>query len=243
MIDFIIVEEELLKISTREQIIEKVMINYDIDYKVTTIDNIMEKSLWLLEKRNFKIYLININNTKEASEMIHYIREVLDDWQSLIIVFYKNIEEKKELEKQKLFILDYLEIGNREDSLLQRDLQIALKNYDQRPNSLKYCYKSICYSIDYWKIMYIEKDKEEKKCIIHTIDKDYYYSGCLNKIEEKIDKRFLKCNRATLINLEQIEYYDIKANKIVFHNQKIYNGISREKKKRIINYLRGLKTE
>ena len=58
------------------------------------------------------------------------------------------------------------------------------------------------------------------------------------RLEQILDKRFLKCNRSYIINLEQIETYNTKTNTITFKNKEIFDAISREKRKDIINYLR-----
>ena len=237
MIDFIILEKDSFYLEKYKKMIDNVMMNYDLDYHFK-IEDINKKEK--LNRNTFKVYIIDITKSTEAIKYIKGIREELDDWQSLIIAFYTSLKEKQLLENQKLFILDYIERQKKFDIQLKRDLQICLKNYDQRPNSLKYCYKRIYYNIEYWKILYIEKEQDEKKCRIHTIEKDYYIQGCLNKLEERLDKRFLKCNRSFIVNLEQISCYDSKNNKIIFHNKEQIDAISRDRKKNIINYLRGI---
>ena len=77
-----------------------------------------------------------------------------------------------------------------------------MKNYDQRPNSLKYCYKKTYYNIEYRNIIYIEKEKDNKICKIKTKENHYYIPGSLKKIENKLDRRFIKCNKNYIINME-----------------------------------------
>ena len=176
MIDFIILEKDSFYLEKYKKMIDNVMMNYDLDYHFK-IEDINKKEK--LNRNTFKVYIIDITKSTEAIKYIKGIREELDDWQSLIIAFYTSLKEKQLLENQKLFILDYIERQKKFDIQLKRDLQICLKNYDQRPNSLKYCYKRIYYNIEYWKILYIEKEQDEKKCRIHTIEKDYYIQVCV----------------------------------------------------------------
>ena len=240
MIDFIIIEDNFIYLSQYKTIIDKVMMNYDIEYNITMYDKYSETTKKFLLKEKFKIYIISYSKQKRSKEMIEYIREELDDWQSLIIVMYDDKEEIKNLEEKSLFILDCISKQKDFSQQLKRNIQICLKNYDQRPNTLKYCYKNTCYNIEYWKILYIEKETEMKRCTIKTIDKSYHIQGYLNQNEKLLDNRFLKCNRSYIINLEQIESYNIKTNLITLKNGETLDVVSRDKKKRIINYLRGL---
>ena len=222
MIDFIIVEDNLLPLSNIKIIIDKVMINYDIDYQIIVYDDYKEEIKQLLSNNNFTIYIFSSNTINKEIDMMKYIREELDDWQCL-------------------FILDYIYKNKPLERHLNRSIQIALKNYDQRHNTLKYTYKNIFYNIEFWKILYIVKEPEEKKCKIKTIDKEYYIPSCLNKLEERLDTRFFKSSRSYIINLEQIDVYDAKNNILTFHNQEQIDAISRDKKKQVINYLRGIR--
>ena len=153
---------------------------------------------------------------------------------------YNHTSEKIKILKENLFIVDYINKNKGFKQKLLRNIQICLKNYDQRPNSLKYTYKNILYNIDYQKIIYIEKEQDSKRCIIKTIDKDYYYLGSINSLVKILDKRFIKCSRSFIVNVEQMTSYDIKTNLMTFKNNTTLNAVSRDNKKTIINYLRGI---
>ena len=235
MIDFIIIEDDLYYINNSKNIIDKVMMNYDINYNFIAYDKYRKE---LLTKDGFKIYIINYSI--DTIELIKYIREYLDDWKSLIIVVYKEREEKLKLIKEDLFIVDYINKNKHYEEKLLRNIQICLKHYDQRPNSLKYTYKNISYNIDFDKIIYIEKEKDNKRCIIKTLDKEYYIPGTLKDVFKLLDKRFIKSSRSFIVNKELMLSYDIKTNIMKFKNNIYLDGVSRNNKKKIINYLRGI---
>ena len=150
MIDFIVVEDNLYYINESKKIIDKVMMSYDMDYYFMVYDKYRKE---LLNKDNFKIYIISYQ--KDSIKLIKYIREELDDWKSLVIILYKDKKAKEELLKENLFIVDYINKRKHFEEKLLRNIQICLKNYDQRPNSLKYTYKNILYNIEFNKILYI----------------------------------------------------------------------------------------
>ncbi len=233
MIDFIMVEDDLYYLNESKRIIDKVMMNYDVSYDFIAYDKYRKE---LLNKDNFKIYIISYKN--DSIDLIKYIREELDDWKSLIIVLYKNKEDKNKILKEDLFIVDYINKIKYFKEKLLRNIQICLKNYDQRPNSLKYTYKNILYNIEFNKILYIEKEQDNKRCIIYTKNKKYFIPGTLSKVKSLLDNRFIKSSRSFIINTEQISFYDIKSNIVTFKSKTKLDCISRDNKKIIINHLR-----
>lgn len=233
MIDFIITEDDLYYVKESKKIIDKVMMNYDIDYSFIVYDKYRKE---LLNKDNFKIYIIT--NKEDTIKMLKYIREELDDWKSLIIILYKEREEKENIIKQDLFIVDYINKRKHFEEKLYRNIQICLKNYDQRPNSLRYIYKNILYNIEFNKIIYIEKEQDNKRCIIYTKNKKYYIPGTLNNVLKLLDNRFIKTSRSYVINVEEISSYNVKSNILSFKSKIKLDCISRDNKKIIINHLR-----
>ncbi len=230
MITFIIQEEkeEYKRIFIKE--IEKVMMNYDIDYEIKSKDNIPEET--------FKIFILNIDLSKEDCNFPEQIRYSYEDWQSMIIIVSKNNQKKQIMYDKRLLLVDYINLSEPFEERFKTAIQIALKNHDRRPNSLKYTYRNIFYNIDFCKILYIEKEKDNKRCIIHTIDQEYYIQGCLGSIEKQLDKRFLKCNRSYIVNTEQILMYNRKKNEIIFKNQEILLVNMKEQKKLVTKAVR-----
>ena len=233
MIDFIMIEDDLYYLNETKTIIDKVMMNYDINYNFIAYDKYRKE---LINKDNFKVYIISYK--EDTIELIKYVREELNDWKSLIIIIYKNTEEKNQVLKENLFIVDYINKRKYFEEKMLRNIQICLKNYDQRPNSLKYIYKNILYNIEFHKILYIEKEQDNKRCIIYTKNKKYYIPGTLTQLLNILDNRFIKISRSFIVNREQLSSYDIKSNIITFKNNIKLNGVSRNNKKVIINHIR-----
>ena len=62
MIDFIIVEDDLYYIKKSKEIIDKVMMNYDINYNFIAHDKYRKE---FLTKDNFKVYILDYNKKAE----------------------------------------------------------------------------------------------------------------------------------------------------------------------------------
>lgn len=227
MIEFVILEQNKNLYNKIKLILEKELMNYDYNYIIS------EKET----NNKFKIYIIDYTKKDKLLERIRYEN---NDWSSMIII----ISESKlisSIEKQKVMPVDIIDKENTmfEDMLL-RSIKIALRNYDTRPKTIKYKYKTTYYNIDLKDIIYIEKEKESKRVIIKTKEEDYYYPSSLTEIEKILDNRFIKCSRSYIINKEQVKLYNTKENIIVLKSGGMVKEISRNKKKDLINYLRNV---
>ena len=241
MIEFIVCEDERDFCVIYKSIIEKIMMKYDIEYNVNVYSGYTRN--WKKAAQNnslFKVYILDLK-TKEGSglDAARYIREELDDWQSMIIIVTAYPEYKYEALGKRLMLIDFVSKLDNLNQRLSQAIQISLKNYDKRPNSLKYSYKNMVYNIEFQKIVYIEKEQDNKRCIIKALDNDYYIQGNLKSIESKLDDRFKKCNRSYIINVEQLQSYNRKTNILTFKNGIELYAVSRDKKKEIEDYVRG----
>lgn len=242
MIDFIICEDNTVLSKKYKLIIEKFMMNHDIDYKYKIFSEYDKKWKDYIEKSNgFKIYILDIKTPKGSGlDAARYIREELDDWNSMIIIVTSYQEYKYEALGKRLMLVDFINKLDNCDNRLMEAINICLKNYNNKQKALHFKYKNIVYNIEFKDIITIEKEQDNKRCLITTTYNEVYIPGTLNTILSKLDNRFFKCHRSVIINLEQIKYYNRKSNTIVFKNNLETNAISRNKKKEIINYVRGL---
>ena len=236
MIKFIIYDESKENKKLIYDEIDKEMMKSDLEYQK---DYITEYNT--LKKNNdeyFKIYILNQTNiSKSGLEVAKYIRETLDDWKSIIIFVSNTNEYKLNILTKRLYVLDYILIENIKYDLKEL-INICLKNYDSRPKELNYKYKSINYNIPFKDIIYIEKEQDNKRCIIHTLKDDYYIQSTLSKLISNLDDRFIKSSKSYIINIEQVLHYNTKENIITFNDKKQIFEISRNMKKEIVNKLR-----
>ena len=236
MIKFIIYDESKENKKLIYDEIDKEMMKSDIEYQKDYITEFNK-----LKKNNneyFKIYILNQTNiSKSGLEVAKYIRETLDDWKSIIIFISNTNEYRLNILTKRLYVLDYILIENIKDDLKEL-INICLKNYDSRPKELNYKYKSINYNIPFKDIIYIEKEQDNKRCIIHTLKDDYYIQSTLSKLISNLDDRFIKSSKSYIINIEQVLQYNTKENIITFKDKNQIFEISRNMKKEIISKLR-----
>ena len=229
MINFIIEDINL------KETIEKIMMNYNLEYKINKYNDKKKKAL-------NSIYILNYDTTNKAeiSKLLN-IRINEDDWSSIIILISDNSNIKYRLVDNKLLILDVIDKNKDIYNQLIENIKISLKILTETSNSICYTYKGILYNIPQKDIVYIESDSKNKRSVIKTETNEYYIPLTLPKIEKILNENFVKCSRSYIININKMREYNTKDNIITLNgNLKIYE-ISRQKKKEIINLIRKTK--
>lgn len=229
MINFIIEDINL------KETIEKIMMNYNLEYKINKYNDQKTKEL-------NRIYILNYDTTNKAEiNKLLNIRVNEDDWSSIIILISDNSNIKYRLVDNKLLILDVIDKNKDIYNQLIENIKISLKIITETTNSICYTFKGILYNIPQKDIVYIESDSKNKRSVIKTETSEYYIPLTLSKIEKILDENFIKCSRSYIININKMREYNIKDNIIILNgNLKIYE-ISRQKKKEIINIMRKAK--
>ena len=219
MINYIIIEDNLLSYQDTKDLIDSYMMNYDYNYKVQNYKTIKDNS-------GFKIYYIS---KKDYFEIVKDIRKT--NWISPIFLIRPHKIE------DKLHISDVI-INNKNTFI--KTLDISLNMYNSHPKQLSFTYKNIIYVIYLNEIIYIEKEYDTKNCIIYTNDTKYITNSSINRLIKKLDNNFIKTSRSTILNINYIKQYNIRENTIILKNNNTYNYISKSKKQSLINRIRNV---
>lgn len=239
MVTFIVVDDVKEIRDKEKDIIEKHMMRYDAKYKVKTYDEYnAEFKKEITKEEGLKIYLLDIKTKKSSGiDIARMIREQYNDWRSIIVVITAYPEYKYEALGARLYILDFIVKVNDFEKRLKEALNIALNNYHQKGNKLNYKYNSYLYVINFNDILYIEKEQDSKRSVIHTTYGNEYIPKNLKEINTLLDERFLQVHRSLIINLEFVKRYNYKENMIVFKNGDTTTLIARSKKKELMQSL------
>ena len=243
MIKFIICEDEKVLATEYKNEIDKFMMRYDYEYKVSLFTGYTEEfEEAVKEDFDYKVYLLDIKTTEGSGlDAARMIREQYNDWASLIIIISSYNEYKYDAFGKRLMLVDFINKLDKCIENLQKTLEVCIKLHESRLKSLKFIYKNVIHNIDFRHIVFIEKEQDSKRCMIHLVNKvELPYQGTINKLITILDERFMKTSRSTIINLDQIDTYDLENNKITFKNGDTTSDISKDKRKGIIEYVRNL---
>lgn len=226
MIEFVIIENNNKYIKKYEEIITQEMLKNDYEYKIT-INSISQKD-------SFKVYIVSYSD----DQAIQDIRSI--DWSSMLIITVEKDINICNIVNKRWMPIDIIVKSYDFDKYFKRAINISIKNYISRPNTIMYSYKNTIYNIPLEEVLWIYKEKEERRCLIKTEEANYYIGENISKIETKLNTDFIKCNRSMIINCKKVRSYSIKNNIITFDGGFEVNDISRNCRKDIINHLRGI---
>lgn len=242
MINFVICEDEEVLASKYQNEIDKFMMNNDAEYKIHRFNGYTKEwEKYAKHENEFKIYILDIKTAEGSGiDAARRIREEFDDWVSMIIIVTAYSEYKYEALGKRLMLVDFINKLYNFEQRFQEALLICMKHYDKKYKSIKYNYHSVSYNIELRNILYIEKEQDTKRSIIKTLHGDFYIPGTLTNVMSKLDKRFKKCSRSLIVNIELVEHYNTKSNTITFSNGETLVAVPREKRKELERYVRGL---
>ena len=127
------------------------------------------------------------------------------------------------------------------DKRLKEDLKHIKSIYDNREKCLIFESNRIISKIDFKCINVIEKEKNSKRCKLKSSDGNYFIPETLNKIEKRLDERFIKVNRSCIVNCDEINEIDLNDNKIYLKCCEDTYDISRDNKKKVSSYFNNYK--
>lgn len=235
MINFIIRDdyEVAVKIKT---LIDSYMMNYDIEVKYHLFKRTNESFRDKIKNiSGFKVFILD-NKEFNGINQSRYIREELDDWNSLIILLKSECDLKYKGREDKLFLFDVVYKDLFFEKELRRALENMIKHYNNRENCLTIESHRIIKKIDFKSINMIVKEKDSKKCIIKSTYGSFYTPESLNNVSKRLDNRFVKINRSCIINGDNIKEYNLRENKITLTNGIVSYDISRDYKKKVSSY-------
>lgn len=237
MLNFIIYDDEKRFLQKNKKIIDNCMMNYDYDYKCYSFDEYNDEFEKIIKSNsNLKVYLLDIEGkNKSGLDIVRIIREKYDDWSSIIIMITSHNEFKYDALGNRLYLMDFINKLDNWDELLCEDIKHIINNYTNNSECLIYEFNHSLKRIEYKNIVYIEKEKDSKKCIIHTLYGDHPIAGTISDTLTKLDERFIKTSRSTIINTNQVSEYDKIMNEIIFLNGQKTTDISRKYKKDVVN--------
>jgi len=186
----------------------------------------------------FKVYLLDIN-TKMGSGMdaARKIREVYDDWNSIIIIETIHVEERFAAETSRLYLMDFLDKRNNFYEYLDEDLNRIYKIYKKSSNTITLIENGKQVKVEQKDIVYIEKESDKRSSIVYTLHEKFTSNENISSLKEKLTDDFFPVSRSAIVNLTKIKAYDSKENEIEFINRLKMNNISRENRKFIKSYV------
>lgn len=219
MIDFIIYEKD-------EQLKNIIKINiYNIIGPIEDDFKIYDYNNYKHNNQKYKIYILSSFNFKKTMNISKEIRNSGDYTSPIIVISNLN---KNELNND-LLILSYIEKNNISNCKIRKAITKAY-NILINKDTFNFTFNRIIYQLPLEDILFIEKESNSNKSIIHTNDKNHEICATIKEIEKSLKyTQFIKIHRSCIININKVIRYDFVENTIYFQNSST-NLISREKR-------------
>ena len=206
MVKFVIVDDDTKEIEHVRKLICEVV----EDAKIVSFPKITSELKSEIQNTDeHKIYVLDIELANKVSgiTIAKLIREV--DWESEII-FITNHDKMFESTHRSIYeVFSFIEKFHEFDKRLKRDVKEILKrNFDNK--MFKYSANNIDLNIYYRSILYICRDKEERKLVIVTPNNKYKLNMTFDTIMDLLDGRFVKCHRSCIVNKNRVEELNYK---------------------------------
>lgn len=233
MINFIVVDDNVEISKNVENIISKVMINEEVEYKINVFDDYDSKFLGVMSKAmSNKVYILDIE-TKSASgiDIARQIRK--NDIDSVIIFITAHEELAGVIIKESLMVLTFICKFDDFDNKLKNAVENSLKIVGNKRVIRFNDYNSL-YTIPIKDILYITRDSIERKSIIKTDYATYKVTKSLIELKELATDSLIQTHRACLANKQRILKIDKTKKTITFDNGLVIDLLSDSYKKELV---------
>lgn len=233
MINFIIVDDVVQITKTVENIINKIMLKSNFEYKIHIFNDYDSNFLKLANSKiSNKIYFLDIE-TKSASglDIARNIRK--KDNNSVISFITAHEHLGGTIIKESLMVLTF--ICKFDDFEVKvRNAVIKSLNVIGAQNVIKFNDNDMLYIIPISDILYITRDSYERKCIIKTDNATYKVTKTLAAIKEMSLGLLTQTHRSCLVNEKRIRKIDKVNNTIIFDNDEVIDLMSASYKKELM---------
>lgn len=208
----------------------------DLEYRILKFNKYSNELEEIINNKNIKkIYILDVEmNGITGLEVASKIRE--DDWDSVIIFATAYDKYHNDVFYSRLMVLDFICKYNGYEDRLKEDIKAAIGVlYKQKIFVFKY--NNIVYRVPYSSINYIEKEPLIKRCVIHTINNQFYIVKSINWLNDNLDNSFYRSHQSCIVNLNNIKEVDCTMNIIAFKNGESTYLLANKNKKELKDYV------
>jgi two-component system response regulator AgrA len=208
MIKIVVIEDDKNQQEKVKEVIDKTLFKRDDEVKVEFFNKYNKSLEKIIEDNTIrKIYIMDIELDSNISgiQIAKKIRE--NDWESEIIFTTSHDKMFETVYRSIYQVFDFIEKYHNMQERLEKDLDIIFqKNFDNK--MLTYSNRVFDLKIYYRSILYIYREKDERKLVIVTETNTFKIGMTVQEMLELLDDRFKQCHRACIVNTERVHKYE-----------------------------------
>lgn len=215
MINFILCDDNEIIRQNIEEIINKVMMKNNFEYKIYSFSDYNKNFINIINKSLLnKIYILDIETPSESG--INIARKIREkDIESIIIFLTSHYELGSVLLEDEIMFLTFISKFNNMEDRIVSALNKSLKMLGKK-QAIRFEDHGVLYTIPIDDILYITHDSVSRKSIIKTDYTEFYISKTLTEMENMVDSRFIRTHKSCLANRNRISVIDKKHGEIIF---------------------------
>jgi len=233
MIKFIVVEDGKEVQESFKRILRQLSIKNDTNLEVLYFDKYgkdLQKEIDTELYRKVYIMDIELEDSISGIEIANKIRE--KDWDSEIIFVTSHDALFESAHRKILDVFDFIEKFDDMEERLIRDIQkIFNKKIDR--GVLKLSGKFVELEIYMKNILYITRDKEERKAVIHTEEVEFKVGYSLTELKNILDSRFVQTHKSCIANRTRMAERNYAKGYFILDNGKQVDFLSKKYRKEI----------
>ena len=237
MLRFIVCEDNKDFLGRVCNIINKVMMPYNFEYKISKFANYTKEVSEIIKRKNEqKVYILDIElGDVSGLEIASHIRE--NDLESIIIFVTAHNECKNDIFYSRLLAIDYIPKDRLWEDRFESTIDYTIKAINKR-RVLAYEFNYNSYRIPFDDIVYIEKVQDNQKCIINTEDgNEFEINTTITQLKNRLGPNFFQSHKSCIINIDKIKKINYVDNTITFKNDECVYLLSNRKKKELREYV------
>lgn len=237
MLRFIVCEDNKEFLNRIGNIITKVMMPYNFEYKINKFTQYNKEVEEIISKKEeIKVYILDIEMPEVSGlEIASKIRE--NDLESIVIFITSHPEYKNDIFYSRLLALDYISKVKFWEERMEDTINYTIKMLNKKDVLIfKYNYNS--YRIPFDSILYIEKMSDDRKCVIYTEDdKKFEIVATISSLLDKLNPNFVRSHKSCIINLDKVKEINYIENMVTFNNGVSAYLISNRNRKKLKEYV------
>ena len=237
MLRFIVCEDNKDFLGRLCNVINKVMMPHNFEYKISKFTNYNKEVEEIIKKKNEqKVYVLDIElGDVSGLEIASEIRE--NDLESIIIFVTAHNECKNDIFYSRLLAIDYIPKDRLWADRFESTLDYTIKAINKR-RVLAFEFNYNSYRVPFDDILYIEKVQDNQKCVINTENGNQFeIMTTITELIEKLGPSFFQSHKSCIINIEKIKKINYADNTITFINNECVYLLSNRKKKQLRDYV------
>ena len=237
MLRFIVCEDNKDFLGRLCNIINRVMMPYNFEYKINKFTTYSKEVGEIIRKKyEQKVYILDIElGDVSGLEIASEIRE--KDLDSIIIFVTAHNECKNDIFYSRLLAIDYIPKDRFWQERFESTLVHTIKAVNRR-RVLAFDFNHNSYRVPFDDILYIEKVQDNPKCIIYTENgAKYEINSTITKLINILGPNFFQSHKSCIINIDKIKKINYADNTITFINNECVYLLSNRKKKELKEYV------